>query len=117
VSWPHIYNEEKSRFYLRPTFTREMEWPTFTVPLAVLVPLVVVAVDIVRRTTKARIERKGYPLPPGPTPLPVLGNVLSVGKEPWLTYTDWKEKYGEYHVEMVMHNLTLPRRYHVPSTL
>ncbi|KIJ62886.1 hypothetical protein HYDPIDRAFT_114010 [Hydnomerulius pinastri MD-312] len=36
------------------------------------------------------------PYPPGPKPLPLLGNVLHLNKsEPWLSYTEWSKKYGE----------------------
>lgn len=35
-------------------------------------------------------------LPPGPRPLPLLGNVLSIDtREPWLTYTEWGAAYGD----------------------
>lgn len=35
------------------------------------------------------------PLPPGPAPIPLLGNVLGLNRDaPHLTYTAWSKKYG-----------------------
>jgi hypothetical protein len=35
------------------------------------------------------------PLPPGPRLLPFVGNAFDIDvSKPWLTYANWKEKYG-----------------------
>lgn len=38
---------------------------------------------------------RANPLPPGPKPLPVLGNLLDwPSKKEWETFTKWSELYG-----------------------
>ena len=42
-----------------------------------------------------RQRRRGLTYPPGPRPLPLVGNFFDIPKESsWLTYTDLSRKYG-----------------------
>ena len=71
-----------------------IQWPIPTTqpPPAQLTALILTAivtlVAIWLKLVRNRIERKGPSLPPGPTPLPLLGSVLSVDtQELWSAYT------------------------------
>jgi hypothetical protein len=65
---------------------------TFSYTLAVGVICAITMITSLRWT-----RRRVYPLPlpPGPPPLPLLGNALQLDTtRPWLTYTAWGKVYG-----------------------
>ncbi|KAH7923690.1 cytochrome P450 [Leucogyrophana mollusca] len=64
--------------------------------IAILGVVSSVAVLLAWKLLHRATNPSGLPLPPGPPGIPLLGNVLDINTaEPWLTYTEWREKYGE----------------------
>lgn len=60
------------------------------VPISILVVAVGLVIHILTRRSP-----KHYNFPPGPKPLPLIGNIHQVPKtHPWLKYTEWAKQYG-----------------------
>ncbi|KAF9241409.1 cytochrome P450 [Melanogaster broomeanus] len=73
-----------------------MPWSPSSTHLVLFLPVCIITVDVIRRLVRSRRERDGSSLPPGPTSVPFLGNVLSVNMaEPHRTYTEWQAEYGD----------------------
>ncbi|KAG1825395.1 cytochrome P450 [Suillus variegatus] len=82
--------------------------------LAVL-PASVVIITSLKRFIRNRQDK----LPPGPVPLPLLGNFLSLdAKSPWLTYTEWAATYGDlFFVRLLDQDVVVISSQHVAEAL
>ena len=57
--------------------------------LSILLPTIAFILGYVKRRSG------GKRLPPGPRPIPLLGNVIGIdARNPWKTYTTWAAEYG-----------------------
>lgn len=56
--------------------------------------LSIIVLKIVRSSVNA--YRRNRYMPPGPSGLPLLGNIFQVGDQQWVQFTEWKERYGKY---------------------
>lgn len=63
--------------------------------------LAVIAAAVLACTVFKRLSNrnKELPYPPGPKPLPLIGNIRDIPlASPWITYTEWAKTYGRLHV-------------------
>ncbi|KAL4061719.1 cytochrome P450, partial [Scleroderma yunnanense] len=64
---------------------------------------------VVYITQRFLFTRNPAPLPPGPKPLPLVGNLFDIPViKPWLTYADWGKKYGDItHIQVFGRHIIL----------
>ena len=69
----------------------------FTLTTVGAVTLACIAIICVEQYLKnSRFRFRSYPLPPGPSGLPWIGNVFGLDAgAPWLTYSKWAKTYGQ----------------------
>ncbi|KIK93478.1 hypothetical protein PAXRUDRAFT_828940 [Paxillus rubicundulus Ve08.2h10] len=64
--------------------------------LTALAAVSLVVCGLVSIWPSRRRNPASHPLPPGPKPLPIVGNVLGIDPgAPWVSYTNWGKSYGE----------------------
>ncbi|KAJ7611372.1 cytochrome P450 [Mycena polygramma] len=79
--------------------------------------LVLAFAAILYFTQKIISLRKGR-LPPGPRGLPLLGNLFQLKADAWLTFTEWKEKYGPLvHINVAGQSILIMNTHKVAADL
>ncbi|KAG2087944.1 hypothetical protein BD769DRAFT_1372771, partial [Suillus cothurnatus] len=59
-----------------------------------LVVALLAIIGVTTSFTKKKARRR-LPLPPGPKPLPIIGNLHRMNTDfPWITYKEWSDIYG-----------------------
>ena len=75
--------------------------------------LLVIGLAAAKRQRDLRANPKRLLFPPGPKPLPIIGNVLDMPKSYyWITYADWAKRYGD-----VIHANVLGTHYIILNSL
>lgn len=68
---------------------------TYSTIAVLTAAVIVVGLGIQYLTTDKNYNPKHLPLPPGPKPMPFIGNVLDMPQDqPWLKFKEWSKQYG-----------------------
>jgi hypothetical protein len=95
-----LYNDDEHKVYHTTTtipLTRAVIMPAVSLVLTIDI-LVLVSSIAAFLAIRDHQKRQGLPYPPGPRPLPLIGNLFDVPKEfSWLTYARLSQKYGKVY--------------------
>jgi hypothetical protein len=75
---------------------------TYGALIVALLAAIVMARSFIKKNAQGQL-----PLPPGPKPLPILGNLHRMNRDfPWVTYKEWSDIYGLFLVPFRLQSLT-----------